>query len=41
MTLQEFMNTKPAFLNEERWEKLKKDKEEIKKRLQIFKPKKN
>lgn len=35
------MNTKPAFLNEGKWEKLKKDKEEIKKRLQIFKPKKN
>lgn len=35
------MNTKPAFLSEGKWEKLKKDREEIKKRLQIFKPKKN
>ena len=41
MTLQELINTKPAFLSEEKWEKLKKDREEIKKRLQIFKSKKN
>lgn len=41
MTIQELINKKPPFLTDERWEKVKKDREKIIKRLQILKSKKD